>query len=48
MYRHSLLDFRWGNVNGSPGQHLKFLINGGSDLSDSSKLYYNAAYVYKK
>jgi iron complex outermembrane receptor protein len=38
-----------GNVNGSPETaSAKFLINGGSDLSDSSKLYYNAAYVYKK
>lgn len=26
----------------------KFLINGENDLSDETKLYYNAAYVYKK
>ena len=38
-----------GNINGSPETaSAKFLVNGGSDLSDSSKLYYNAAYVYKK
>lgn len=38
-----------GNINGSPETaSAKFLINGGSDISDNTKLYYNAAYVYKK
>ncbi len=38
-----------GNINGSPETAAaKFLVNGGSDLSDTSKMYYNAAYVYKK
>ncbi|MDR7370697.1 TonB-dependent receptor [Flavobacterium aquidurense] len=38
-----------GNINGSPETAAaKFLINGGSDISDNTKLYYNAAYVYKK
>jgi iron complex outermembrane receptor protein len=37
------------NINGSPETAAaKFLINGGSDISDNTKLYYNAAYVYKK
>jgi iron complex outermembrane receptor protein len=26
----------------------KFLVNGGINLSDETKMYYNAAYVYKK
>ncbi len=38
-----------GNINGSPETTAaKFLINGGSDLSENTQLYYNAAYVYKK
>jgi iron complex outermembrane receptor protein len=38
-----------GNVNGSPETAAaKFEINGGSDISDNTKFYYNAAYVYKK
>jgi iron complex outermembrane receptor protein len=38
-----------GNINGSPETAAaKFLVNGGSDLSENSKIYYNAAYVYKK
>ncbi|MEO8535857.1 MAG: TonB-dependent receptor [Flavobacterium sp.] len=38
-----------GNINGSPETaSAKFLVNGGSDISDNTKLYYNAAYVYKK
>jgi iron complex outermembrane recepter protein len=38
-----------GNVNGSPETaSAKFQINGGSDISENSKLYFNAAYVYKK
>jgi iron complex outermembrane receptor protein len=38
-----------GNINGSPETTAaKFLINGGIDLSESTQLYYNAAYVYKK
>ncbi|MFV5697996.1 TonB-dependent receptor [Flavobacterium sp. ZT3R17] len=38
-----------GNVNGSPETAAaKFEVNGGSDLSENSKIYYNAAYVYKK
>ncbi|PWB25760.1 TonB-dependent receptor [Flavobacterium sp. HTF] len=37
------------NVNGSPETAAaKFLINGGSEISDNTSLYYNAAYVYKK
>lgn len=37
------------NINGSPETAAaKFLINGGNDISDNTKLYYNAAYVYKK
>lgn len=38
-----------GNVNGSPETAAaKFLINGGVNYNDQTKLYYNAAYVYKK
>ncbi|MBF4516502.1 TonB-dependent receptor [Flavobacterium sp. ANB] len=38
-----------GNINGSPETAAaKFLINGGSEISDNTSLYYNAAYVYKK
>ena len=38
-----------GNVNGSPETAAaKFLVNGGTDLSENSQFYYNAAYVYKK
>ncbi|MDX6181692.1 TonB-dependent receptor [Flavobacterium sp. Fl-77] len=38
-----------GNVNGSPETAAaKFLINGGSPISENTDLYYNAAYVYKK
>ncbi|MFT5215270.1 MAG: iron complex outermembrane receptor protein [Glaciecola sp.] len=38
-----------GNINGSPETVAsKFLINGGYDLSEDSKLYFNAAYVFKK
>lgn len=38
-----------GNINGSPETAAaKFLINGGSDISENTQLYYNAAYVYKK
>ncbi|WP_372944548.1 TonB-dependent receptor domain-containing protein [Muriicola sp.] len=38
-----------GNINGSPETtSSKFLVNGGVDLSESSELYFNAAYVYKK
>ncbi|MEO8239175.1 MAG: TonB-dependent receptor [Flavobacterium sp.] len=38
-----------GNINGSPETAAaKFLINGGNDISENTKLYYNAAYVYKK
>ncbi len=37
-----------GNINGSPGTAVaKFLINGGVDLSEKTKLYFNTAYVYK-
>ncbi|WP_158837397.1 TonB-dependent receptor [Polaribacter sp. L3A8] len=37
------------NINGSPETAAaKFLINGGYDLSETSKLYFNAAYVFKK
>jgi iron complex outermembrane receptor protein len=37
------------NINGSPETAAsKFLVNGGYDLSDNSKLYFNAAYVFKK
>jgi iron complex outermembrane recepter protein len=38
-----------GNINGSPETaSAKFEVNGGSDISENSKLYFNAAYVYKK
>jgi iron complex outermembrane recepter protein len=38
-----------GNINGSPETTAsKFLVNGGVDLSETNKLYFNAAYVYKK
>ena len=38
-----------GNINGSPETAAaKFLINGGSELSETTQMYYNAAYVYKK
>jgi iron complex outermembrane receptor protein len=38
-----------GNINGSPETAAaKFLVNGGNDLSENTKVYYNAAYVYKK
>lgn len=38
-----------GNVNGSPETAAaKFEINGGTDVSDNTQFYYNAAYVYKK
>ncbi|KFF05937.1 TonB-dependent receptor [Flavobacterium reichenbachii] len=37
------------NINGSPeNASAKFLINGGSPISENTNLYYNAAYVYKK
>jgi iron complex outermembrane recepter protein len=38
-----------GNINGAPETAAaKFLVNGGSDISETSKMYYNAAYVFKK
>ena len=38
-----------GNINGSPETvATKFLVNGAYDLSEQSKLYFNAAYVFKK
>jgi iron complex outermembrane receptor protein len=38
-----------GNVNGSPETAAaKFEVNGGSDMSENTHFYYNAAYVYKK
>ncbi len=38
-----------GNINGSPETAAaKFLVNGGSQLSETTEMYYNAAYVYKK
>jgi iron complex outermembrane recepter protein len=38
-----------GNINGSPETAAaKFLVNGGRQLSETTELYYNAAYVYKK
>jgi iron complex outermembrane receptor protein len=38
-----------GNINGSPETAAaKFLINGGKELSETTSMYYNAAYVYKK
>ncbi|NRT11877.1 TonB-dependent receptor [Flavobacterium sp. 14A] len=37
------------NINGSPETAAaKFLVNGGKEMSETSSLYYNAAYVYKK
>lgn len=37
------------NINGSPQTATaKFLINGGNDIGENTKLYYDAAYVYKK
>ncbi len=38
-----------GNINGSPETAAaKFLINGGTKVSENTEMYYNAAYVYKK
>ena len=38
-----------GNINGSPETvATKFLVNGAYDLSEESRLYFNAAYVFKK
>ncbi|MCL9804572.1 TonB-dependent receptor [Flavobacterium amniphilum] len=38
-----------GNINASPETATsKFEINGGVDVSDKSKFYFNGAYVYKK
>ncbi|MCY7361473.1 MAG: TonB-dependent receptor plug domain-containing protein, partial [Ignavibacteria bacterium] len=38
-----------GNINGSPETaSAKFLVNGGINYTDTTQLYYNAAYVYKK
>jgi iron complex outermembrane recepter protein len=38
-----------GNINGSPETSAaKFELNGGSDLSSTTQLYYNAAYIFKK
>jgi iron complex outermembrane recepter protein len=38
-----------GNINGSPETTAaKFLVNGGLDLSETTSVYANAAYVYKK
>ncbi len=38
-----------GNINGSPETTAaKFEVNGGVNYSESTQLYYNAAYVYKK
>ena len=38
-----------GNINGSPETAAaKFLVNGGKELSETTSMYYNAAYVYKK
>jgi len=38
-----------GNINGSPETAAaKFLLNGGLNLSHETKLYYNAAYSYRK
>jgi iron complex outermembrane receptor protein len=38
-----------GNINGSPETTAaKFLINAGTEVSENSNLYVNAAYVYKK
>ncbi|MEO0059472.1 MAG: hypothetical protein RLZZ312_1119, partial [Bacteroidota bacterium] len=38
-----------GNINGSPETAAaKFAVNGGTNYSDETQMYYNAAYVYKK
>jgi iron complex outermembrane recepter protein len=38
-----------GNINGSPETAAaKFEVNGGKELSETTSMYYNAAYVYKK
>ncbi|WP_281240184.1 TonB-dependent receptor [Flavobacterium praedii] len=38
-----------GNINGSPETAAaKFSINGGNDINETTQMYYNAAYVYKK
>lgn len=38
-----------GNINGAPETAAaKFLVNGGRELSETTSMYYNAAYVYKK
>jgi len=38
-----------GNINGSPETTAaKFLVNGGMDLSATTSVYFNAAYIYKK
>lgn len=47
----SFLNFKpdAGNINGSPETTAaKFAVNGGYDLSETSQLYFDAAYVYKK
>jgi iron complex outermembrane receptor protein len=37
------------NVNGAPETAAaKFEINGGTQLSDNTEMYYNAAYIFKK
>lgn len=38
-----------GNINGSPETAAaKFVVNGGRKLNETTEMYYNAAYVYKK
>jgi iron complex outermembrane recepter protein len=38
-----------GNINGAPETTAaKFLVNGGFDLNETSSIYFNAAYIYKK
>ncbi|MBC5839634.1 TonB-dependent receptor [Flavobacterium muglaense] len=38
-----------GNINGSPETAAaKFEVNGGTQLSENTELYYNAAYIFKK
>ncbi len=38
-----------GNINGSPETTAaKFCVNGGSQISETTEVYYNAAYIYKK
>ncbi len=38
-----------GNINGAPETAAaKFLVNGGKKISETTEMYYNAAYVYKK